>query len=62
MKVEHDVVVRAFTEWDRRYRTDPELFDNEVEHLLRNTPDTYGARAAVYFEKVLKDVGHSKRD
>ena len=56
MKAEHDEIVRAFTEWDRRYRNDPEEFDNEVEHLLRNTPNTYGARAAVYFTKGLEDV------
>ena len=56
MKVEHEEIVRAFTEWDRRYRNEPELFMNEVQHLLQNTPDTYGAKAAVYFTKVLEDV------
>ena len=56
MKVEHDEIVRAFTEWDRRYRNEPELFMNEVQHLLQNTPDTYGTIAAVYFTKVLEDV------
>jgi len=56
MKATHKEIVQAFTEWDRRYRNDPEQFQSEVEHLLRNTPDTYGAIAAVYFEKVLEDV------
>lgn len=54
--VTHSQVERAFTEWDRRYREEPDTFDNEVEHLLRNTPETYGARAAVYFTKVLADL------
>jgi|WetSurMetagenome_2_1015567.scaffolds.fasta_scaffold73950_2 hypothetical protein len=56
MKIEHDEIVRVFTEWDRRYRNNPEEFNNSVQHLLQNTPDTYGAGAAVYFEAVLEDM------
>ncbi len=56
VKVNQDEIVRVFTEWDRRYRNEPELFMSEAEHLLKNTPDTYGAIAAVYFTKVLGDI------
>lgn len=56
MLASHEQVVAAFTEWDRRYRENPEQFENSVQHLLRSTPNTYGARAAVYFTEVMKDV------
>jgi hypothetical protein len=41
-------LVAAFVEWDRRYREEPERFMTEVEHLLRNTPASYGESAAAY--------------
>lgn len=56
IKTTHSEIVKAFTEWDRRYRNNPEEFINSVEHLLKNTPDTYGDSAAVYFESVLNEV------
>lgn len=56
MIASHEQVVAAFTEWDRRYRENPEEFENSVQHLLRSTPNTYGERAAVYFTEVMKDV------
>lgn len=40
---------RVFTEWDRRYREDPDSFMNDVEHLLGHTPETYGEACAAYF-------------
>ncbi len=60
MKATHDEIVKVFTEWDRRYRNEPELFESEVDHLLRNTPDTYGSNAAIYFKKVLDDIRKKK--
>jgi hypothetical protein len=49
-------IEQAFTEWDRRYRNDPEKFMSEVEHLLQNTPDSYGKACAAYFMLLLEEV------
>jgi hypothetical protein len=46
----------AFTEWDRRYREEPERFMSEATHLLKKTPETYGAACAPYFMKILKEL------
>ena len=46
---------KAFTEWDIRYRTNPEEFMNEVEHLLKETPYTYGKACALYFTELLNE-------
>ena len=50
----------AFTEWDRRYREDPEAFMNEAARLLNSDAETYGEEATPYFLSVLADV--SKED
>ena len=49
-------VKKAFTEWDRRYREEPERFMSEAQHLLKETPDTYGDACAPYFMKLIDDV------
>ncbi len=46
----------AFTEWDRRYRADPEQFMNEAARLLKEDADTYGAAAAPYFVSILAEL------
>ncbi len=46
----------AFTEWDRRYREEPERFQSEAEHLLKETPETYGAACAPYFLMILAEL------
>ncbi len=46
----------AFTEWDRRYRENPEQFMSEAAHLLQETPATYGAACAPYFMQILEDI------
>lgn len=57
-KVKHTFTERdlaqAFTEWDRRYREEPERFQNEVERLLRGTPETYGEACAPYLLHILQ--------
>lgn len=45
----------AFTEWDRRYREEPERFMSEAEHLLKETPETYGAACAPYFMAIVRE-------
>ncbi len=44
----------AFTEWDRCDREDPERFQSEAEHLLKETPETYGEKCALYLIGLLK--------
>jgi hypothetical protein len=46
---------KAFTEWDRRYREDPEAFQAEAARLLKGTPETYGDAAAPYFVAILAE-------
>lgn len=46
-------LAKAFTEWDRRYRNEPERFQSEAEHLLKGTPDTYGEACAPYLISIL---------
>lgn len=43
----------AFTEWDRRYRDEPERFMNEARRLLTETPETYGEACAPYLLALL---------
>lgn len=49
-------MAEAFTEWDRRYRENPEQFQSEAEHLLKDTPETYGQACAPYFLKILSEI------
>lgn len=48
-------MVEAFTEWDRRWREDPESFKNIAVELLEEDSESYGAEAAPYFLAVLED-------
>ena len=48
-------LAKAFTEWDRRYREEPERFMSEAAHLLKETPETYGAACAPYLIKILEE-------
>lgn len=45
-------IASAFTEWERRYRENPEQFLSEAEKLLKKTPKTYGDSCAPYFIKI----------
>jgi hypothetical protein len=47
----------AFTEWDRRYREEPDRFVSEAQHLLKETPETYGEACAPYLIKILSELG-----
>lgn len=55
-----EAFVAAFTEWDRRYREDPGKFMTDVEHLLGNTPATYGEACGVYFEALLQELARAQ--
>lgn len=43
----------AFTEWERRYREEPEQFMAEARRLLKTTPADYGEACAPYFAHLL---------
>lgn len=49
-------IAATFTEWERRYREEPERFLSEAEKLLKETPKSYGAACAPYFLKILGEV------
>jgi hypothetical protein len=60
VSIQHVVTERelaaAFTEWDRRYRDEPERFMSEAQHLLKETAQTYGDACAPYLLKILGDL------
>lgn len=47
---------KAFTEWERRYREEPERFQSEATKLLRETPETYGDACAPYFFAIVAEI------
>jgi hypothetical protein len=49
-------IARAFTEWERRYREEPERFQSEAAKLLKETPESYGEACAPYFLKIIQEV------
>lgn len=49
-------IAAAFTEWERRFREDPESFRSEAARLLKDTPSTYGEAAAPYFLSILNGI------
>lgn len=53
LSVTEQSLAAAFTEWDRRYREEPERFMSEAQHLLKETPETYGAACAPYLIALL---------
>lgn len=53
-------IASAFTEWERRYREEPERFQSEATRLLRETPESYGAAAMPYFLEILGEVQASQ--
>jgi hypothetical protein len=59
MNITQHAIQLALTEWDRRYRDNPEQFMNEAARLLDPNQDeyTYGELAAPYFMSILEDIG-----
>lgn len=45
----------AFTEWDRRFREEPERFQSEATRVLRETPESYGEACAPYLIALLNN-------
>lgn len=59
-KLTEKELAAAFTEWDRRYREEPDRFDAEML-LASGTPETYGEAAAPYLLKILAEQSESRR-
>lgn len=49
-------IAATFTEWERRYREEPERFQSEASKLLKETPESYGAECAPYFLAILSEI------
>ncbi len=56
MNITEKKLTEAFTEWDLRYRLDPEKFMNDVEHLLGSTPYSYGKACSAYLVELLEEL------
>lgn len=55
MDLTEEDLASALTEWDRRYREEPDRFQSEAEHLLKDTPEGYGPEAAAYLVSILQE-------
>jgi hypothetical protein len=56
IEVTQDELSAALTEWDRRYRENPDEFWSETERLA-GSPESYGAAAAPYLVSILREQG-----
>jgi hypothetical protein len=54
-KVNEESLARAFTEWDRRFREEPDRFESEATRLLKSTADSYGDACAPYLLEILAE-------
>ncbi len=61
MVSEPSELAAIFTEWDRRYREEPERFQSEAIRLLKGTPKSYGEAAAPYFLQIQRELQEGKR-
>lgn len=59
-EVTTSTLAEAFTEWERRWREEPEKFQSETMRLLKGvTPETYGEACAPYLLSILEEQGSS---
>lgn len=56
MQATEQEIREAFTEWDRRYRANPEKFMSEAVHLLKQTAKDYGEAVTPYFINLLAEL------
>lgn len=54
--ITEDALAKAFTEWDRRFREEPERFQSESSRLLKSDPATYGEQCAPYLLSILREA------
>jgi hypothetical protein len=46
----------AFTEWERRYREEPDRFMSDCARFLRESPETYGDLCAPYLIQIIGEL------
>ena len=51
-----DQEAQIFSEWDRRWRENPEWFMDQAVHLLKGTAVEYGPEAAAYFDSLAREL------
>ena len=56
IKMTQAELTEVFTEWERRYREEPERFQSEAAKLLKETPKTYGEACTPYFLLILEQL------
>jgi len=61
MNVTKKQIRDALTEWDRRFRENPEEFESEAVRLIRGTPESYGDVAAPYFISIINELKTAKK-
>lgn len=49
-------VIYTLSEWDRRYREEPERFQAEAVRLIKGNPESYGEQAGPYFMNILDSI------
>ena len=49
-------IAAVFTEWDTRFRENPEWFESQAVVLLKYTPVTYGEQCAPFFLELLNEI------
>lgn len=49
-------LAKAFTEWERRYREEPDDFLSEAKKLLTRSPETYGEACAPYLMQIIREL------
>lgn len=49
-----EVLAKAFTEWERRYREEPEQFADDMQRLALDE-QTYGELCGAYLMKIMYD-------
>lgn len=59
--VTEEGLAAAFTEWDRRYREEPDRFMSEAKRLLKSDPETYGEACAPYLLAILAELDAAER-
>ena len=60
-EVTTETLSAAFTEWERRWREEPERFATEAEKLAIS-PETYGDHCAPYLLAILAEqAGHAEQ-
>ncbi len=56
MQLTRNELVAAFTEWERRYRKEPEKFMSDVYRFTKTTPNDYGNGATDTLLGYLKEA------